>query len=167
MHFVWNELGLYVRAELEDSCLIAMNRQDEQLHYLYGDVFEVFLKPLSDPYKWEMYVTPFGNKSTLFFPSWPTKFSAEEGLTRHRFHGLEVLVEQVPSGWNTQMFMPVDQLTALGAEWGPGSKWTAFCGRYNCNTEDLKSPELSMFPSASATNYHLIDEYAILDFLTP
>ncbi|MBI9021462.1 MAG: hypothetical protein JEZ10_09455, partial [Verrucomicrobia bacterium] len=35
MHFVWNELGLYVRAELEDSCLIAMNRQDEQLHYLY------------------------------------------------------------------------------------------------------------------------------------
>jgi hypothetical protein len=68
VRFAWNESGLYVSAELEDSCLVQQNRADEQLHFETGDVFELFVKPLNEPYKWEMYATPAGNKSTLFFP---------------------------------------------------------------------------------------------------
>lgn len=165
VRFAWNAHGLYVRAELEDSCLIAKNRQDEQLHYLHGDVFELFLKPLNKSYKWEMYATPAGNKSTLFFPSWPPERSAEECLWDHNFRGLDVWVEETAIGWTAQMFVPSGQLTALGAAWGPGSEWTVFCGRYNYNSEDLETPELSMVPTLSKTNYHLIEEYAILEFL--
>ncbi len=165
VRFAWNERGLVVRAELEDSCLIAINRQDEQLHYLCGDVFELFVKPLNEPYKWEMYATPAGNKATLFFPTWPTELSPEEGLLDHDFRGLGVWVEETSIGWTAQMFVPSEQLTALGAVWGSESEWTIFCGRYNCNTEDLKNPEMSMAPALSKTNYHLGEEYAVLEFL--
>lgn len=165
VRFAWNGNGLYVRAELEDSCLIATNRKDEQLHYLHGDVFELFLKPLNEPYKWEMYATPAGNKSTLFFPSWPTGLSVQSCLRDHGFRSLEVSVEETEIGWTVRMFVPSGQLSALGAAWGPGSAWTVFCGRYNCNMEDLEDPELSMVPSLSAANYHLVEEYAVLEFM--
>lgn len=162
VRFGWNEHGLQVLAELEDSCLVALNRNDEQLHYETGDVFELFIKPLNAPYKWEMYATPFGNKSTLFFPEWPTMQSLDLSLTGHDFQSLEVSTEETSKGWNAHMFVPVEQLTALGAGWGDGTEWTVFCGRYNYNDEELVEPELSMAPALSATNYHLTEEYAHL-----
>jgi hypothetical protein len=163
VRFSWNEKGLYVFAELEDSTPVALSSEDEQLHYETGDVLELFLKPLHAPYKWEMYVTPNGNKSTLFFPVWPCELPVEECLTNHRFHGLEVSVQKSARGWNANMFVPVAQLTALGEGWGDGTAWTVFCGRYNYRSEDLANPELSMAPALSSTNYHLDEEYARLE----
>ena len=165
VHFGWSETGLYVFAELEDSCIIAQNRRDEQLHYEHGDVFEVFVKPRDEPYYWEMYATPTGNKSTLFFPRDRTGMELHDFLHGHDFRGLEVLVEETSKGWNAHLFIPASQLTALGAGWGDGTEWTVFCGRYNYNSEDLADPELSMAPPLSATNYHLSDEYALLEQL--
>lgn len=161
----WDSSGLFVLAELIDSCCMACNRKDEQLHYESGDVFEWFVKPLNAPYKWEMYATPFGNKSTLFFPFWPTDLTPQEALTHHDYRGLEVRVEQTDSGWNARLFVPAAQLTALGAGWGKGTEWTVFFGRYNYNAADLADPELSMTPPLSQTNYHLFNEYALLSFL--
>lgn len=166
VRFGWDETGLYVIAELEDSCIIAQNRRDEQLHYEHGDVFELFVKPLHESYYWEMYAVPSGNKSTLFFPSARTgREDPNVHLKGHDFHSLEVSVEETAKGWSAQMFVPATQLTALGAGWGDGTVWTVFCGRYNYNTEDLADPELSMAPPLSATNYHLTDEYARLRLL--
>ena len=177
VRFAWNDAGLYVSAELEDSCIIAQNRQDEQLHYEH--VFELFVKPANEAYYWEMYATPNGNKSTLFFPSDRSGMELNDFLHGHAFNALEVGSTDGLStfqglenkedegsaffhGWNTQMFVPVAQLTALGAGWGDGTEWTVFCGRYNYNSEDLADPELSMAPPLSATNYHLTHEYACL-----
>jgi len=171
--FAWDEAGLYVFAELEDSCIIAQNRKDEQLHYEHGDVFELFVKPLNDSYYWEMYATPNGNKSTLFFPRDRSGMELNDFLHGHKFQALEVSVEETSirlrqeasarqEGWNAQLFVPAAQLTALGAGWGDGTEWTVFCGRYNYNSEDLSDPELSMAPPLSATNYHLTNEYACL-----
>jgi hypothetical protein len=165
VRFGWNEQGLYAVAELEDSHLVALNQQDEQLHYEHGDVFELFIKPRDEDYYWEMYATPSGNKSTLFFPRDRTGMELDDYLYGHRFQGLDVSVEQTSIGWNTCMFVPASQLTALGAGWGNGTPWTVFCGRYNYNDDDLKNPELSMAPPLSATNYHLTQEYAELSLL--
>ena len=165
VRMMWDESGLYVFAELEDSVLIAQNQKDQQMHYLYGDVFELFVKPLNEPYKWEMYATPSGNKSTLFFPTWPTLMSAQECLHNHNFDRLNIAVQKNAMGWNAQLFVPVEQLTSFGAGWGPGSEWTVFCGRYNCNDNSLNNPELSMVPPLSNTDYHLTAEYAALEFL--
>jgi hypothetical protein len=165
VRFAWDETGLHVSAELEDSNLVVLNRADEQLHYETGDVFELFVKPLNNSYYWEMYATPSGNKSTLFFPRDRTGMELDDFLHGHDFQSLEVSVEKTSNGWSAQMFVPAAQLTALGAGWGDGTEWTVFCGRYNYNSEDLSAPELSMAPPLSATNYHLTNEYAHLKLL--
>lgn len=163
--FAWNEAGLYVAASFEDSLLVSENRQDEQLHYQFGDLFELFVMPKNDTYCWEMYATPFGNKSTLFFPNEDLSISLDDLVHAHDYHDLEVVSTKTAAGWQTQMWVPITQLKRLGASWGMGSEWKAFCGRYNYNNRDLKDPELSMVPALSATNYHLVDEYAELTFL--
>jgi len=162
VRFAWNEQGLFVYAELEDYFLVSNDRRDEQLHFETGDVFELFVKPPDDDYYWEMYATPFGNKSTLFFPRERTGMEVENFLRDHSFHGLEVSAEITKSGWSANMFIPAEQLTALGAAWGEGAEWTVLCGRYNYNNTALEDPELSMWPPVSKTNYHLTTEYALL-----
>lgn len=167
VRFAWNESGLYVYAELEDSFVVATDRRDEQLHFETGDVFELFVKPLADDYYWEMYATPFGNKSTLFFPRERDGMTVDQHLKDHGFQGLEVSSEKVSKGWNARMFVPAEQLTALGAEWGADADWSVLCGRYNYNNEELTEPELSMLPVVSKTNYHLTAEYAVFAFEQP
>ena len=56
------------------------------------------------------------------------------------------------------------QLCALGAAWGAGSSWTILCGRYNYNNEAFENPALTMLPAFSEANFHLLQEYAILNF---
>ncbi len=166
VRFAWGDDGLHVFAELEDSNPIALNRKNEQLHYETGDVIELFVKPFREDYYWEMYATPAGNKSTLFFPCNRDGMSLDDFLHGHRFQALEVSAQETAQGWNAHMFVPVEQLTALGMGWGDGSEWAVFCGRYNYSSEDLVDPELSMVPPLSATNYHLTGEYACLKFVT-
>lgn len=163
--FAWNEEGLYVGAALEDSFLIAQNRHDEELHFESGDVFELFAKPAGDTYYWEMYATPFGNKTTLFFPREREGMVLDQFLHAHDFHGLRVAAAETATGWKAEMWVPAEQLQVFGASWGPGSEWNLFCGRYNYNNAELADPELSMAPALSATNYHLTNEYATLRFL--
>ncbi|VGO14062.1 hypothetical protein PDESU_02619 [Pontiella desulfatans] len=165
VRFAWDKQGLHLDAVLEDSSLIALNRDDEQLHYESGDVFELFLKPTNALHKWEMYATPFGNKSTLFFPTWPTPLSPQEALENHEYRELNVVSEITETGWKVRMFVPASQLTALGSGWGDGTEWTVLCGRYNYNSEDLLNPELTMVPALSTTDYHLTDEYGRLVLL--
>ena len=111
-----------------------------------------------------MYATPFGNKSTLFFPECSTEQSPESALTDHHFRQLDVAISPIQEGWKVFMFIPVSQLTALGAGWGDHTVWTVLCGRYNYNNDMLMNPELSMTPPLSRTDFHLIDEYAVLAF---
>lgn len=163
--FAWNEKGLYVGAALEDSYLIATRRADEDLHFESGDVLELFAKPADDTYYWEMYATPFGNKTTLFFPREREGMTLDQFLHAHEFQNLQVTAAETDGGWKAEMWVPAEQLQAFGAAWGPGSEWNVFCGRYNYNNDELTDPELSMAPALSATNYHLTREYATLRFL--
>ena len=150
---------------MEDSFLMAQNRTDQALHFESGDLIELFVKPLNDAYYWEMYATPFSNKTTLFFPPEREGMILDQFLHEHPFHDLRVRSEKTKQGWNAEMWVPAEQLQAFGASWGSGSDWTLFCGRYNYNNEQLLDPELSMAPALSATNYHLTSEYAHLQFL--
>ena len=60
------------------------------------------------------------------------------------------------------MFVPSEQLTALGAGWADGTEWTVLCGRYNYRSDSLSDPEISMMPALSRENHHLVDEYALI-----
>lgn len=164
----WNADGLYLAARLVDSALIATVREDERMHFKYGDVLELFLKPRALPCYWEMYVTPAGNKSTLYFRR-PSGESPPDPLTGHDFRGLRVAARprastgKLAAGWDAEMWVPAAQLAASGERWGPGVEWTLFVGRYN-HVASLRDPELSMWPPISRARFHLTDEYARLVF---
>ncbi|MDF7823898.1 carbohydrate-binding family 9-like protein [Pontiellaceae bacterium B12227] len=166
VRFAWNAQGLFVHAELEDSYIVAKSREDEQLHFETGDVFELFVKPPDEDYCWEMYATPYANKSTLFFPRDRSGMNVQNFLHDHSFRGLEVSARIEDRGWVADMFVPVEQLTALGGDWAEGAAWSVLCGRYNFNNDELDNPELSMWPAVSKTNYHLTNEYARLQLCT-
>jgi len=68
IRLAWDENFLYIGFELVDSDIVAEGTQDNLLHYSFGDVGEVFLKPESFSWYWELYVTPAGRMSTLWFP---------------------------------------------------------------------------------------------------
>lgn len=172
--FAWNEQGLYMAARLDDSDLIANNDQDEQLHFRFGDTLELFIKPKNDSYCWEMYATPRGNKTTLFFFRSVGNKVFTDSLTGHDFHDLKVGVTtqgtlndpgSPDQGWTAEMWVPVNQLTHFGEAWGSGTNWTVLCGRYNYGKK-FEVPELSMMPPLSKTQFHLSGEYAELRFLT-
>lgn len=167
LRFAWNEAGLYLVAELEDSQCISTRRADEELHFQYGDVLELFVKPAWANYYWEMYATPFGNKTTLFFPAEREQMTLDQFLKDHPYRQLQVSAQTTASGWRAWMHVPAQQLTALGAAWGAGEAWTVLCGRYNYNRSDLLNPELSMAPVVSAENFHLLEEYATLRLSAP
>jgi hypothetical protein len=171
--FAWNEHGLYLAARLDDSELIANNDQDEQFHQRCGDTLELFVKPKNDSYYWEMYATPKGNKTTLFWFRSISRKTFTDPLTGHAFRGLRVgacadgTVNNPASpdrGWTAEMWVPANQLTHFGETWGSGTNWTVLVGRYNYSSGS-QYPENSMFPPLSQTWFHLTDEYADLKFL--
>jgi len=102
VRFAWDESGLYISAELEDSFLVALNRDDQQLHYQTGDVFELFVKPLNDSYYWEMYATPHGNRTTLFFPRERKGMTVDDFLNAHDFQCLEVTSTEFSRPWKNK-----------------------------------------------------------------
>ena len=63
--------------------------------------------------------------------------------------------------WTAEMAMPISDLTTRGDKFGPQADWRILVSRYNYSRY-LSEKELSMMPKLSETNYHLLEEYAIL-----
>ena len=173
VQFAWNRHGLYVAARLRDSDVLAHSKEDEDKHYLLGDVFELFVKPASDSYYWELFATPRERKTTIFWFKSAKGTVFSDPMTGHSFRSLKVgsqvqgtLNQSSDSdeGWTVELWVPASYLTHFGEAWGPEGSWRIFCGRYNYG-KGFEQPELSMHPPLSATRYHLTGEYAELNLM--
>ncbi len=122
VRFAWNEQGLYVCADLEDSFVVAADRRDEQLHFETGDVFELFVKPRNDDYYWEMYATPHGNRSTLFFPRERAGMTTDDFLKKHEFRALEVCAKTAQGGLGGSNVCSVGPVDGAWCGVGPGGR---------------------------------------------
>jgi hypothetical protein len=67
-------------------------------------------------------------------------------------------------GWTAEMAMPIKDLQAFGNKFAQGTDWRIFVGRYNYSRY-LQGVELSMTPQLSKTDYHSLDEYAVLELV--
>jgi len=67
--FLWNENYLFVMVDMEDSDIVQENDKDNELHYLTGDVLEIFIRPAGQRCCWEIYATPNEHRTVLFYPS--------------------------------------------------------------------------------------------------
>ena len=170
VQLAWDEKFFYVAVRFHDSDIVAEGKEDQLQHHRMGDLVELFLKPKGRTWYWELYATPSGRKSSFWSPG-----RGRLGLASGRRYqcGLQVAVgnngtlnnwKDKDRYWTAEMAMPVEDLTARGDTFEPGSDWRILIGRYNYSRY-LPRKELSMCPQLSRTDFHLHEEYGILELV--
>ena len=166
----WDDTHFYVAIKFHDSDIVAEGEEDQLHHYKMGDLVELFLKPGDRTWYWELYATPRSKKTSFWFPG-RGRLGLESGF--HYECGLQVAAqsegtvndwEDKDRYWTAEMAVPIGDLTARGETFRPGSDWRILVARYNY-TRYLPWKELSMLPQLSQTNYHLCEEYGILELV--
>lgn len=171
IQLAWDELNLYVAIDVEDSDIVAEGTEDGLRHARFGDMAEVFLKPVGKSWFWELIVTPRGNKSTFFFPSegrmslpgcFEYKFAQSPFCVSAKIKGTLNNYNDRDTGWIAEMSIPIRELTIYGDKFGPDAKWKICVGRYNYSYYFSKGKESSMFPALPFSDFYSSDNYADL-----
>ena len=163
----YDDKYLYAAFDFTDSDVVAEGKQDDILHFRFGDVAELFVSPDGRPYYWELYATPAQRKTAFFFPSrgrmeLPSSIEYQCGLkVAAHVQGTLNHWRDRDRGWTGEMAMPIADLTAEGDKFDSSQAWSIFVGRYN-HSVYFTEQELSMTPVLPKTNYHLRDHYAKL-----
>lgn len=163
----WDDDHFYVGVRCVDSDVLARGERDQMHHYRLGDVLEVFLKPEGAPWYWELYATPAGRRSSFFLPAKRTLTERDCGLrVAARIDGTLNNSLDRDIGWTAEMAVPIEGLASPGPPFRPGVRWRILVARYNYGGENPE-PELSSAPELSATDFHLLEEYAVLELAPP
>lgn len=167
VRFAWDDKYYYLAASFEDSDVVAKGKEDQMHHYRYGDLCELFLKPVDYNFYWELYVTPADKKTSFFFKQKGAldfeNYSCGLNVAANCLGTLNNSKDK-DKGWIAEMAMPIKDLESLGCKFGQGVNWKILVGRYNYSRY-LPDKELSMMPQLSKTSYHLHEEYANLEFV--
>lgn len=168
---LWDDNYLYVAAIFTDSDVHAYGEEDQLPHFSLGDLAEVFIKPESDTYYWELYATPANKMTTYFIPGRGALMNAL--LTSSPFD-LQIAAQvkgtlnqwlDRDENWSMEMAIPRTELEKYGAKFGPEHPWRIFLARYNYSRY-LPRVELSSFPQQAETpNFHIIEEYGKLELI--
>ena len=165
-----DDTHFYVAIKFYDSDIVAEGKEDQLHHYRMGDLVELFLKPEGYTWYWELYATPISKKTSFWFPG-RGRMGLESGFQYQC--GLQVAAENNGTVnkwedgdryWTAEMAMPIRDLASRGETFRPGSNWRILVARYNYSRY-LPWKELSMCPQLSKTNYHLHEEYGILELV--
>ena len=158
----------YVAVDMEDSDVVAQGTADQQHHYTMGDTIEIFLKPADDTYYWEMYGTPNGLRTTFFYPSRSYVFVPRSADQVPNFE-VAASVDGVMNdwrttdrGWKIEFKFPISEFEQYGAKFSPGRPWTFLIARQNYSRR-LPLKELSTVPPIQIPDFHLIDQYGMLE----
>lgn len=169
--FAWDDRHFYLGLELADSDLVAEGTTNGQMHNTLGDTCELMIKPENETWYWEFHVTPAGHSSCFFFPGrgrivLPSCLKQTSSVrTAARCEGKLNDWKERDLGWTAEMAVPVEELLAHGGDFGPGSRWRVLVGRYNYSRFlSTRGPELSAMPHLSRVDFHLHEEYALVDF---
>ena len=169
--FLWDDSNFYVGVKYFDEDVVALGNENEMPHYLKGDVCEIFIKPQSQPWYWELYATPHSKQTTMFFPG-----GGRLGLPEDDTKSIDIEVAGFVHGslndysdkdeyWTAEIKLPIEDI-ANGMD---SSKFmqemTILIGRYNYSVYlNCVGAELTMYPPLSRTFYHLTSEYAKVVF---
>lgn len=170
VRLAWDDTHFYVAARLTDSDSVAEGTEDELHHYRLGDVLELFLKPDGYTWYWELYATPTGRKSSIWFPGrgrlgLDSAFQYRSGLqVAATNQGTVNHWEDRDRSWTAEMAMPIRDLTSRGETFGPGAGWRILLARYNYSRY-LSRREFSMCPRLAQADFHLHEEYGILELV--
>lgn len=156
----WDDQGLIVEFNLQDSDILAYGRKDQLQQNELGDVLEIFLQPPGKIYYWELFVTPHGYQSSLF---WDRTVSMKWDKTPEKRIHLEVRIAPLENreGWVASVLIPFCDLTRLGDPSPEKAPWKMLVARQNYTGAVRKScRELSSFPPLDKSNFHATDCFA-------
>lgn len=168
---VYDENHLYLGVEVDDSDVVCFEKKDQRDFYRNSDLIELFLWPEELSCYWELYATPSGLKTSIFYPAGGLSmlqyrdrsplmpgfkvFSTVQGtLNDHR---------DKDKGWRTEICVPLKVLAAQGVPFKPGTKWRVLVGRYNFS-KNLWKMQNSWFPVLPAFNFHYRSYYSPVEF---
>ncbi len=167
--------NLYIGGRFRDRDIISRSTKDAQKHYKKGDVCEVFLKPMSRNWYWEIWVTPKGYKIGVL---WILFKDGTKEMHRYYKLGMEAMgyVEgtinkssDVDKYWSFELKIPIEKLRFPVDILADGDKkvsindWTMLVARQDFTEKvDLKHRKLSSYPQLSQANFHRYSEYAKL-----
>ena len=162
---------LYVHAVLQDDDLIAESEGDQIMLSDYGDVFEVFLKPLNANYYWEIHISPKNQKLVIFYPGRgyhflpcvkPQPGSPLPGLKSSVvLNGTLNQNKDKDDSWSVTVAVPLAEIAEQGIELKPGVPWKILLGRYNFSCHQPKR-DLTAYPQLRFLDFHSHEEYADL-----
>ncbi len=69
VRYLYNDTDFFVRVDMVDSDVMTGAFQNQDHHYIQGDLIEVFIKPQNDSYYWEIYGLPNKFFTRFYFPS--------------------------------------------------------------------------------------------------
>ncbi len=170
VRLLWDADYLYVGVKYSDSDVVQEGATNQTPLYGTGDLVEVFLKPATSTWYWEIYGTPNGLQSVFWFASPGRRLLSS--IKNHAMRDLKVAAEvrgtlndwrDRDDYWTAELAIPAKELTQYGDAFGPGSDWRILIARYNYAI-GLPECELSMAPQLTRTVFRLLDEYAVLKF---
>ncbi len=173
--FAWDDQYIYVGAELTDDDVVTVSDKDQTHLYKDGDLLEVFLKPMTDTYYWEIYANPLSARASFFIAGGGRVISDEIAKESHLMKDLKVAAkidgtinnwQDTDKGWTVEMAIPIKDLLQYGAELKENSVWRFLIGRYNYSRY-LTAPELggiTTFKDGSKS-FHHIPSYGYMKFV--
>jgi hypothetical protein len=170
VRYAWDDTYFYVAARFTDSDIVAEGKEDGLAQFQFGDLLELFLKPVNDTYYWELYATPLNRQTCYWFPG-RGRLGLPSGFAG-KAPGMVVAAQKQGTvndwrdhdvAWTVEMAIPRAVLTAYGATFGPGEPWRVLAARYNYSRWlPRQGPELSACVPLDQANYHLLEQYATL-----
>ena len=165
----WREHYLNIAADFEDSDIFARGQTDNEPHYKLGDVLEVFLKPEYSDWYWEIWLTPHGRKTSVFWPGQGESAGGADNSFRLNMDYAAGIVGTLndssdkDQGWHCAVDIPFEELAQSGKLHKKGD-WTILLARQNyTGSVDKDHRELSSHPALSECNFHAHREYHLLD----
>jgi hypothetical protein len=170
VRIAWDDKYFYVGVKYYDDDVVAQGKADQEAHFQFGDLAELFLKPKNNTWYWEMYVTPAEKKTRYWFAgSGRLGLGDDLGYPSHlsvaaKVQGTLNNWKDKDESWTGEMAVPISDLTVLGDKFGPGTEWTILVARYNYSRylRGMSGPELSTTPQLQSASFHRNWEYARL-----
>ena len=164
VRFFWNRRGLMVEANFQDSDILAKGDADQLQHNELGDLLEIFLQPPGKPYYWELFVTPRGYQSSIF---WNRTVSGKGDKGSWRRIHLETKVCSIRTkgfrGWQASVLVPFADLMRLGDASPRDGGWRVLVARQDyTGVVQIDHRELSSFPPLEKTDFHATEHFAEL-----
>lgn len=168
VRFLHDSKNLYIAFSAEDEDLVDASQRDGQALHTLSDVVEIFLKPVDEPWYWEIHLTPKGRVSTYWWPSRGYVGLGSQPSVLPRFIKSSTRVQGTinqsqdhDQGWTAFVTIPFAQLERSGPPRDPSSRWTILVTRYDYSRFRMKGtgPELSATAALPEPNFHLVNEY--------